>query len=170
MEAFLLDFVFFEDDFLSQSKSVEMSDTMSFTDTMDTHRYSADATDRLTFDDTLSYTGSVRHFTLSDEIVWQEEIGRNVNIVSLYDQLYLIDYFPRPDPAHTLDDELLFLDSISVDSGPALSDVLVFAETLTCHTVTIRPVTDSLVLDDGFCAYLNNPWTPIFPIVEPQHP
>lgn len=168
MNAFLLDFVEFTDELSSQTKCGVLEDAFSFTDDAFPHCYDLDLSDSLRLEDGVAF-GGTRAFTLGDTLVLSEDISHGPR-ASFSDQFYMIDYFSRPNPQMTLDDEIVWVDEMEATGGPSISDALLLVEELSYVAVTIRPLTDTLTLRDGFGAYLNNPWAHIFPIVEPQIP
>lgn len=164
MNVFLLDFVEFTDEFSSQTKGGVLEDAFSFTEDAFPHRYDLEISDRIVWTETAGQIGS-RAFTLGDTLVLSEDMSHGPR-ASFSDQFYMIDYFPRPNSAMTLDDEITWVDEMEAVAGPGISDALLFVEDLDYTIITIRVATDTLTLRDGFGAYLNNPWTPIFPVVE----
>lgn len=162
----LFDIVIF-DELLDQTpKAGSFQDGIPFTDTMRASHQFATASDQVIFIDVFTKIGSCTfNVDLDDSFVFTDTTHWRTHIEGLTDPLFLLDWFVAI-KANDLDDTLVFVDEMVGLSGVALIDTLTFEDSIPFQYTLGQTITDSLTLSDGFTIYFNDPWTPVFPIVE----
>jgi hypothetical protein len=166
-QASMLDLVSLTDQITSTTKIGALGDAFSFAEGISCNFKFSSFLDTVAFADRIDLaSGRLINVNWSDVISWLEETHPRSHIESLSDVFYMIDWFVIPN-IYQLNDTLVFTDTFSVIAATALSDQLVFTDTLTLNGNLSKVFSDTLTLNDAFTGFVNLPWKPLYPVVDP---
>lgn len=164
-EVSMFDLLILEDEIESNPKVGTMPDAISFSDSIRASFLSDSFVDTLPFSDQIALASNLTwDRTLSESLVFSEDIHHRRHLESFEDFLFIFDWLEIVE-FHSLDDTLVFSDSMIGDAGAGLLDSLVFSDSLDYVAITIHVFSDTLVWDEGLSTYFNDPWRPMVPIV-----
>lgn len=164
-EAFFSDLVILTDDQTSTWRIGSLEDAIMMNDSIFSQVRTDSFDDRVQFGDAISKAEYCTfNLTLSDILTLIDEATPRTHLETMSDQLYVFDWMEIPNGL--LYDTLDFVETMTGISSYDLPDSLAFEDTLAFIKTLNLQLQDSLALQDGLGGYVDDPWRPIFPIVE----
>lgn len=160
------DLLIFEEEFNTPFKVTRLDDAFSFFDSLDSHRYLDTIQEHMQFVDRLSANGTIFTRTLTDTLVFHEDMVARAHLEILDDFLFLHDWLLGPE-FKQLRDTLVFNDTMSGDAGVTARDRVLFVETMDYLIELGRTASDSLTFLDGMTIWKDDPFFSTYPIQEP---